>query len=310
MAALSHWLLFEPGLVAQRREGASAETVGMALALLGQRNYPPRDHFLDDIGLAVVVERYVRPVVGVAQHLDRFRVEVRLAEKLYDVPHASFYAPQRPRATDRELGGTIDGDDFAQVVGNPYGRGPVEHLGKVVGDFSGVGASSLVVGQRCSEAVEDPRPLNDVKMVSPHNPRMIGPKHRSSLTGVLSRGSLTMCFLPQADDVARPGSLTTCKMCRATAAMIRASSSRCHNERLSRFVFVSTKKKRQNRMTDLSPRELLVLREIHLTGQTTQKILARQFIDKEIIVDVEGNLNVTSKGRSLLVRGSPSLWQM
>lgn len=92
-----------------------------------------------------------------------------------------------------------------------------------------------------------------------------------------------------------------------TAALL---SSRCHNERLSRFVFVSTKKKRQNRMTDLSPRELLVLREIHLTGQTTQKILARQFIDKEIIVDVEGNLNVTSKGRSLLVRGSPSLWQM
>jgi hypothetical protein len=63
-------------------------------------------------------------------------------------------------------------------------------------------------------------------------------------------------------------------------------------------------------MTDLSPHELLVLREIHLTGQTTQKILERQFIDKEIIVDVEGNLNVTSKGRSLLVRGSPSLWEM
>ena len=66
----------------------------------------------------------------------------------------------------------------------------------------------------------------------------------------------------------------------------------------------------ENRMTDLSPRELLVLREIHLTGQTTQNILARQFIEKEIIVDVEGNLNVTSKGRSLLVRGSPSMWQM
>ena len=46
----------------------------------------------------------------------------------------------------------------------------------------------------------------------------------------------------------------------------------------------------------------MALREIHLTGQTTQNILARQFIEKEIIVDVEGNLNVTSKGRSLLVR--------
>jgi hypothetical protein len=45
-------------------------------------------------------------------------------------------------------------------------------------------------------------------------------------------------------------------------------------------------------------------------GPNNTKGLGRQFIDKEIIVDVEGNLNVTSKGRSLLVRGSPSLWQM
>jgi hypothetical protein len=63
-------------------------------------------------------------------------------------------------------------------------------------------------------------------------------------------------------------------------------------------------------MTDLSRHELLALREIRLTGQTTQKILVRQLLDKQIIVDVEGFLALTSKGRSLLVRGSPSLWQM
>jgi hypothetical protein len=63
-------------------------------------------------------------------------------------------------------------------------------------------------------------------------------------------------------------------------------------------------------MTDLSPRELLVLREIHLTGQTAQKILARQLLDKEIIVDVADFLDLTSKGRSLLVRGSPLMWDM
>jgi hypothetical protein len=30
----------------------------------------------------------------------------------------------------------------------------------------------------------------------------------------------------------------------------------------------------------------------------------------EIIVDAEGWLDLTSKGRSLLVRGSPSLWEI
>jgi hypothetical protein len=63
-------------------------------------------------------------------------------------------------------------------------------------------------------------------------------------------------------------------------------------------------------MTDLSRHELLALREIRLTGQTTQKILVRQLLDEQIIVDVEGFLALTSKGKSLLVRGSPSLWQM
>jgi hypothetical protein len=63
-------------------------------------------------------------------------------------------------------------------------------------------------------------------------------------------------------------------------------------------------------MTDLSRHELLVLREIRLTGRTSQTVLVRQLLDEKIIVEAEGNLNLTSKGRSLLVRGSPSLWEM
>ena len=41
-------------------------------------------------------------------------------------------------------------------------------------------------------------------------------------------------------------------------------------------------------MTDLSRHELLALKEIRLTGQTTQKILVRQLLDQKIIVDAEG----------------------
>jgi hypothetical protein len=63
-------------------------------------------------------------------------------------------------------------------------------------------------------------------------------------------------------------------------------------------------------MTDLSRHELLALREIRLTGQTTQTLLVRQLLDNKIIVDVEGCLDLTSKGRTLLVRGSPSTWAM
>jgi hypothetical protein len=61
-------------------------------------------------------------------------------------------------------------------------------------------------------------------------------------------------------------------------------------------------------MADLSRLKLLALREIRLTGRTTQESLVGQLLDEKIIVDVEGCLDLTSKGRSLLVRGSPSLW--
>jgi hypothetical protein len=64
-------------------------------------------------------------------------------------------------------------------------------------------------------------------------------------------------------------------------------------------------------MEELSKRELLALKEIHLTGETSEKELIRKFVNSDIVVDVEvGSLLLTHKGRSLLVRGSPALWDM
>lgn len=64
-------------------------------------------------------------------------------------------------------------------------------------------------------------------------------------------------------------------------------------------------------MEDLSLRELLTLKEIHLTGQTSNKRLVRKFVEEEMIVDIEvDSLLLTHKGRSLLVRGSPALWDI
>ena len=77
-------------------------------------------------------------------------------------------------------------DDFPQVVGDPDGRGPVENLvpGKIVRDFLGVIAGGFIVGQFRPEAVEDRHPINDMKMISPHNARMNWAKTRSCLTNV------------------------------------------------------------------------------------------------------------------------------
>jgi hypothetical protein len=73
----------------------------------------------------------------------------------------------------------------------------------------------------------------------------------------------------------------------------------------------SDQEKRMEVMEDLSVRELLALKEIHLTGQTSDKRLVRQFVEEEMIVDIEiDRLLLTHKGRSLLVRGSPALWDI
>ena len=73
----------------------------------------------------------------------------------------------------------------------------------------------------------------------------------------------------------------------------------------------SDQDKRMEAMEELSLRELLALKQIHLTGQTLDKSLVRQFVEQEMIVDIEvDNLLLTHKGRSLLVRGSPALWDI
>jgi len=73
----------------------------------------------------------------------------------------------------------------------------------------------------------------------------------------------------------------------------------------------SDQEKRMEAMEELSLRELLALKEIHLTGQASDKRLVRQFVEAEMIVDIEvDSLLLTHKGRSLLVRGSPALWDV
>src|SRR5262245_24519637 len=49
---------------------------------------------------------------------------------------------------------------------------------------------------------------------------------------------------------------------------------------------------------------------VSLAGDRALICLARELLDKEIIVDTKGCLDLTAKGRSLLVRGSPSLWEV
>jgi len=62
-------------------------------------------------------------------------------------------------------------------------------------------------------------------------------------------------------------------------------------------------------MEELARRELLVLKEIYLTGETSHKELANRFIENDIVIDI-GGLLLTHKGLGLLVRGSPVLWDV
>ena len=64
-------------------------------------------------------------------------------------------------------------------------------------------------------------------------------------------------------------------------------------------------------MEDLSKREFFALKEIHLTGETSDRELVRKFVEDDIIADLNvSGLLLTHKGRSLLVRGSPALWDV
>lgn len=62
---------------------------------------------------------------------------------------------------------------------------------------------------------------------------------------------------------------------------------------------------------DLSRRELLALKQIRSKGRTTDRATALQLLnDDMIIVSQDGCLQMTLKGRRMLLRGSPSLWDM
>lgn len=64
-------------------------------------------------------------------------------------------------------------------------------------------------------------------------------------------------------------------------------------------------------MEELSKRELLALRELHMNGELSDQDLVRKFVERDIIADLNvSGLLLTHKGRSLLVRGSPALWDV
>jgi hypothetical protein len=65
------------------------------------------------------------------------------------------------------------------------------------------------------------------------------------------------------------------------------------------------------KLDGLSRRELLALKEIHLIGRTTDRTIALQLYNGDMIIDSQDCcLQLTAKGRRMLVRGSPSLWDM
>lgn len=64
-------------------------------------------------------------------------------------------------------------------------------------------------------------------------------------------------------------------------------------------------------LDELSRRELFALKEIRSTGRTTDRTMAIQLLNDGMIIDAQDNsLQLTAKGRRMLVRGSPLLWDM
>ena len=65
---------------------------------------------------------------------------------------------------------------------------------------------------------------------------------------------------------------------------------------------------------ELSRRDLLALKEVRSKGRMTDRTLAIQLINDGLITgstaSAFGNLKLTDKGRKMLVRGSPSLWDI
>ena len=62
---------------------------------------------------------------------------------------------------------------------------------------------------------------------------------------------------------------------------------------------------------DLQRRQLLALKEIQQTGRATNRTMALELFDEDMISEFhDGTLHLTAKGRRMLVRGSPSLWNV
>jgi len=58
---------------------------------------------------------------------------------------------------------------------------------------------------------------------------------------------------------------------------------------------------------ELSQQELIVLRDIHVSGRSSNHGILSQLIRDGMIVEAD-RLELTANGRRMLVRGSPSLW--
>jgi hypothetical protein len=64
-------------------------------------------------------------------------------------------------------------------------------------------------------------------------------------------------------------------------------------------------------LDELLRHELLALIEIRLTGRTVNCTAMHQLLDNGMIIDLHGDrLQLTSRGRRMLVRGSPLLWDV
>jgi hypothetical protein len=64
-------------------------------------------------------------------------------------------------------------------------------------------------------------------------------------------------------------------------------------------------------LDELLRHELLALIEIRLTGRTVKSTAMHQLLDNGMVIDTHGDrLQLTSRGRRMLVRGSPSLWDV
>ena len=62
---------------------------------------------------------------------------------------------------------------------------------------------------------------------------------------------------------------------------------------------------------ELSPRKLAALKQIRVTGQLLDRVLAGEMLSNELVVLTEdGTMHLTRKGRSLLVRGSGLMWDI